>query len=312
MTCEKHPSNPVAKICKHPECSNQPPFCSVCGVEHSFIHINFLEDIETLMNPKKLNTVKELSTILRMRLEQESKENNRVSGSNTVISEFRNAVQQNRAKLKQCLIHKIISKKDDELRLEVKMINDRITRKFVLLAETKGDDPYLARDYLLTYAHGTARLNEIADMIKNQTAITKTSNLATKYLLGVQEIYDGITKYTRPIIGDIPQTSRKSNSRIKRLFTRSNNIEIKNEHVSRMGDSSNFADNEYDCKYSESTPRRSTSQKHGRSFLTSEKGSKPYKKLKRNSELSRAGTSTGEMDANCKISGKLPSILATL
>ena len=310
IPCEKHSENPITKICKHPNCNGHPPFCSSCLLDHDIMHFSFLEDIETLVNPQKISQVKEMAQILKERLEQYVNEDGASANSSSTIAQFRNCIEENKARLKQCLINSIISKKDDGLKLELKMISDRICRKFVLLAEMKGEDPYLIKDYLLTYAHGMARLSEITEMIRGQSAIAKTTANAKNYLRGVEEILESVRRYTRPIIGELPLPKLNSSRRRSGLRMAGGGIDTKEEDMSRMEDSSNLADNEYNCKLSDSTPRRSMSRKVRRNFLTSGKEPKLYKKLKYNPDrkpsltrLSKISASRRELDFTCKISG---------
>ena len=92
---------------------------------------------------------------------------------------------------------KDIIKRKEELKGELKTINDKIDRKFQLVVETKGGDFKLIQDFLKAYVAGMTRFNELSELIRNQSLIAGTAAISKKYLKGIQERFEGVKKYIK-------------------------------------------------------------------------------------------------------------------
>ena len=283
------------------------------------MHFNFLEDIETLLNPQKIVQIKEITMEIKRRLERDAEEADIKANPSSITTQFQKCVEANKAKLIACFQQNIIAKKNEEIKGELKSIIDKLNRKYQLIVETNGEDSKLIQDFLLAYVKGMSRFKELSDAIKNKTEMAGTELVAKRYLQGVEEIFQSVKRYTIAKLEEVSRSGKAADSFKKLESSTIKSLESKKESTSRLEVDSESSDEDDGCKISRFSSKSPTNiwREQSEKFRYSEKEPLLIKKIKYSEgqmvfkpsllEETKMDLNGGVMDIEEKISGKLSS-----
>ena len=316
IKCKTHPFQSITKICKHPTCYGQPPLCNLCLVNHEVMHFNLFEDIELLLNPKKIIQIKEIANAMKQRLEIDTNEAETKANPRSMIAQFEKCIELNKAKLVDCFLRNVITRKNEEIKGELKSFNDKLNRKYKLIVETNGQDEKIVQDFLLTYVRATARFKEIGKNIDNQSDAFGTEAIAKKYLQGVEELFESVKRYTVVKLEEASKTAKVQESANKAGNSFAESVEQKKESAHRAEESNMSSSDEEDCKIIGAVSRSSNKWRQSEKAYSDVKEPQLHKKIKYNTAKKSLGTDQLEeskINSNfgdkgtieCKTSGKL-------
>ena len=192
LKCPKHPAESISKICKHSLCKDHHPLCNICIQEHDIVHFSFFEDAESLVSPNSIKQIRDIAAEMKRRLSSETQETPHTRTLESVFDQFERSLEENKAKLVDCLINNVILKHNEDLKAQLKSLTDKIERKYQLILETRGEDSKTIREFLNTYVRACSFVSELSEAMRNRSGKHSVYPQVQHFMQEVEDIFHNV------------------------------------------------------------------------------------------------------------------------